>query len=171
MAFSGILGGTLTMVASGPLIILNDLLAEGGYEGFGMFSVTPIGISLLAVGILYFFFFSKVVLPGGEEKTHFRKDVILDLYDLPNKIYEVDLPSDTDLIGKTIETLESWKDFGIHILAVWDSGSKTYSPWRKTTFKEGQTLAVFGEEAQIMAFFADFDLKPKENLKIGRAHV
>ena len=168
MAFSGILGGTLTMVASGPLIILNDLLAEGGYEGFGMFSVTPIGISLLAVGILYFFFFSKVVLPGGEEKTHFRKDVILDLYDLPNKIYEVDLPSDTDLIGKTIETLESWKDFGIHILAVWDSGSKTYSPWRKTTFKEGQTLAVFGEEAQIMAFFADFDLKPKENLMTFR---
>lgn len=167
MAFAGILGGTLTMVASGPLILLNDLLSEGGYDGFGMFSVTPIGLSLLVAGILYFFFFSKVVLPGGEkemEKMAYRNDALLDIYNLPNKIYEVELHSRSDLIGKTIEALEIWKDFGIHILALWDSGSKIYSPWRKTTFKEGQTLAVFGEEDQILKFFTTFGLQPKERL-------
>lgn len=172
MAFAAILGGTITMVASGPLILLNDLLAEGGYDGFGMFSVTPIGLSLLVVGILYFLLFSKVVLPGGEEKMPYRNDALLDIYNLPNKIYEVDLHSqshsDNDLVGKTIEALEIWKNFGIHILALWDSGSKIYSPWRKTTFKDGQTLAVFGEEDQIMKFFTTFGLQPKEELMIFR---
>ena len=60
MAFSGILGGTLTMIASGPLIILNDLLSNGGYDGFGMFSVTPIGAGLLLACIIYFYFFQKL---------------------------------------------------------------------------------------------------------------
>jgi len=164
MAFAGIIGGTITMVASGPLIILNDLLAEGGHDGFGMFSVTPIGLGLLIAGILYFFFFSKVVLPGGEEETPFRKDELLDIYDLPKKIHEVDIEKASELIGKTIEDLEIWKDYGIHILALWDSGSKIYIPWRKTTFTKGQTLAIFGEEAGIRKFLNAFDLKPKDKL-------
>ncbi len=168
MAFSGILGGTLTMVASGPLIILNDLLAEGGYDGFGILSVTPIGLGLLISGIVYFFFFSKFVLPGGAEETPYRKDELIDIYNLPNKIYEVDLKSTGELIGKTIEALEIWKDFGIHILALWDSGSKTYIPWRKTTLREGQTLAIFGEEVHIEKFFKAFDLKPKDKLMVFR---
>ena len=37
MGFAAILGGTLTMVASGPLIVLNDLVAKRGYERFGLF--------------------------------------------------------------------------------------------------------------------------------------
>lgn len=164
LAFSGILGGTITMVASGPLIILNDLLSDSGYDGFGMFSVTPIGSALLLAGTLYFFFFSKFVLPGETEETLFRDDALLDIYNLPNKIYEVDLESGSELIGKTIESLEIWKDSGIHILALSDSGDIIYSPWRKTVFKAGQTLAIFGEENQINQFYKTFDLKPKDKL-------
>ncbi|MDP3386676.1 MAG: SLC13 family permease, partial [Eubacteriales bacterium] len=83
LAFAGILGGTLTMVASGPLIILNDLLSNGGHDGFGMFSVTPIGLALLIAGVLYFFFFSKLVLPGDDEETGLREDELLNIYNLP----------------------------------------------------------------------------------------
>ena len=43
MGFAGILGGTLTMVASGPLIILNDTLKDAGLDVYGLFGVTPIG--------------------------------------------------------------------------------------------------------------------------------
>ncbi|MDP2814623.1 MAG: SLC13 family permease [Erysipelotrichaceae bacterium] len=166
MAFSGIIGGTITMVASGPLIILNDLLADGGYDSFGMFSVTPIGLSLLIAGTLYFFFFSKFVLPSKKEDNSALKDELLDIYDLPNKIYEVDIENDNKLIGKTIDSLEVWKDSGIHILALWESGSKIYIPWRKTTFKKGQSLAIFGEEDQLKQFATTFNLKIKDHLNV-----
>lgn len=164
LAFSGILGGTITMVASGPLIILNDLLADGGYEGFGMFSVTPIGLSLLLAGTVYFFFFSKIVLPEGKKESSYREDELLDIYNLPRKIHEVDIEKSSELIEKTIEELEIWKKYGVHILALYDSGSRIYIPWRKTTFKKGQTLAVFGEEDQIEKFFHTFHLMPKDKL-------
>jgi len=62
MGFTAILGGTMTMVGSSPLILLNDLIltsnkalpAEQQMETWGLFSVTPVGIALVITGILYF---------------------------------------------------------------------------------------------------------------------
>ena len=166
LAFAGILGGTLTMVASGPLIILNDLLADGGFEPYGLFAVTPIGIGLLSIGILYFYFFARKLLPGGEESTHGIKDELVDIYDLPNELYEVDVLKGSPLIGNTIEGLDIWKIYGIHILGLYDSGDITYTPWRKTRFNENQTIVIFGEQENIEKFFDAFNLKSKRNLDI-----
>ncbi|MDH3376492.1 MAG: SLC13 family permease, partial [Gammaproteobacteria bacterium] len=72
MGFCAILGGTITMVGSSPLILLNDLILASnralpsGYspmDTFTLFSVSPIGLVMLAVGILYFVFLGKWVLP------------------------------------------------------------------------------------------------------------
>ena len=43
------------MIGTSSLIILNDLLTNRGLEPFGLFTVTPIGIALLSMGIIYFF--------------------------------------------------------------------------------------------------------------------
>ena len=59
MGFCAILGGTVTMVGSSPLILLNDLIltsnqalpVETQMETWSLFSVTPIGLALLAAGI------------------------------------------------------------------------------------------------------------------------
>lgn len=74
MGFCAVIGGCMTLVGSSPLILLNDLMAawwennpsfsaNQSFEGFGLFSVTPIGIALTLVAILYFIFFGKWVLP------------------------------------------------------------------------------------------------------------
>ena len=59
MGFCAILGGTMTMVGSSPLILLNDLIVSANatlppaqqMEPFGLFSVTPIGFALVLTGI------------------------------------------------------------------------------------------------------------------------
>jgi di/tricarboxylate transporter len=52
MGFAALLGGTLTMVGTSSLIVLNDLLTARGIQSFGLFSVLPIGLVLLAVGVV-----------------------------------------------------------------------------------------------------------------------
>ncbi|MDX9888286.1 MAG: SLC13 family permease [Anaerovoracaceae bacterium] len=174
LGFAGILGGTLTMVASGPLIVLNDLLKDGGYEPFGLFAVTPIGVGILGTGILYFYFLAGKLLPGNE-KTQCElkegslceiKDELLDIYNLPTELYEVDIPPGNTLVGNTIEELGIWKTYGIHILGLSDSGDITYVPWRKTRFNENQTLVIFGEKDKIENFFAAFKLEAKRELRV-----
>lgn len=71
MGFCAILGGTLTMVGSSPLILLNDLILTSNQAlpeaqqmaTFSLFSVTPIGLALITTGILYFVIAGRFVLP------------------------------------------------------------------------------------------------------------
>ncbi len=166
MGFAGILGGTLTMVASGPLIVLNDLLRDGGHEPFGLFAVTPIGICLLASGILYLYFFAGRLLADGGKSRDGSEETIQDIYNLPKKLYEIDIAGDSSLVGNSIEELDIWETYKIHILGLYDSGDIVYIPWRKTRFSQHQTLVVFGEKEDIDAFFAAFSLTPKKKLNV-----
>ncbi|MCH8177604.1 MAG: SLC13 family permease, partial [Proteobacteria bacterium] len=72
MGFTAILGGTVTMVGSSPLILLNDLMltsntalpADQQMQTWSLFSVTPIGLALVATGIIYFVVAGKYILPS-----------------------------------------------------------------------------------------------------------
>ena len=72
MGFCAILGGTMTMIGSSPLIVLNDLMLSSNQtlpssvepmRAFELFAVTPIGIAMLMTGIVYFRLFGQKVLP------------------------------------------------------------------------------------------------------------
>lgn len=166
MGFAGILGGTLTMVASGPLIVLNDLLKDGGYSAFGLFAVTPLGLGLVLAGLVYFYFLAGKLLPEGGKSKREERDRLPDIYNLPNDLYELDLPEESPLVGNTIEELDIWKTYQIHILGLYDSGDITYIPWRKTRFNRGQTLVILGEEENVHSFCMDFHLESKKDLDI-----
>ena len=63
IGFSAILGGTITLVGSSPLILLNDLMAPFKLKPFGLFDVTPIGLALVASGIVCFVLLGRFILP------------------------------------------------------------------------------------------------------------
>ncbi|MCP3670545.1 MAG: SLC13 family permease, partial [Gammaproteobacteria bacterium] len=77
MGFTAILGGTMTMVGSSPLILLNDLIltsnkalpTEQQMEAWGLFSVTPVGVALIATGVIYFVVAGRFVLPKTESES------------------------------------------------------------------------------------------------------
>jgi di/tricarboxylate transporter len=118
MGFCAILGGTITMVGSSPLILLNDLIhtsnnalpPEQQMETWSLFSVTPIGIALLVTGIVYFVLAGRYVLPRKhhEDNTtaintmrYFRE-----LYGLEHGVFEVVVPPGSPLVGKLLGDME-----------------------------------------------------------------
>lgn len=151
MGFAAILGGTLTMVASGPLILLNDLLRSTGLAGFGLFDVTPIGLALLGSGILYFALLGKWVLPArsGDEGGPRHQQIIRESYDLPSKLFELELPADSPLVGRTREETRLEQDYGLALAALSDGRETLYAPWRQARFAAGQILAVLGDESAV----------------------
>lgn len=146
MGFAAILGGTLTLVGSGPLIILNDLLDQGGLAHFGLFSVTPVGFALLTGGILYFLIFGKYVLPGrsdGEDDVSQQRKVI-EAYNLSREIDAYRINSGSPLAGKTYEETGLWSEYHINLMALSEGREIQYAPWRSTRLAEGQELALLG---------------------------
>lgn len=167
IGFATILGGTLTIVGTGPLILLNDLLRDANLKAYDFFSVTPVGLILLLTGTFFFFFFGNWVLPkskSGRESVSEQKKII-DTWHLPHTICRYHIPANSPLIDLTPEESGIWSTYMLHILAVSLEKSVQYVPWRKTRFQAGQELALLGDETDIKKFAADFNLQLHEKLK------
>lgn len=167
LGFAAILGGTLTMVASGPLILLNDLLKDAGLEGYGLFAVTPAGLVLLVTGILYFSVFGRFLFPAkpGDEGYLSEQKKLIDSWNLPYQVLHFFIPEASPLSGKTPEQSGAWNKYKLNILAVTDEAETDYAPWRNTLFKAGHLIAVLGDENDAKRFADDYMLEPRE--KVG----
>jgi di/tricarboxylate transporter len=57
MSLAASLGTTLTLISAPAFLLADDLLRRSGTDGLDIFSITPIGIALVAIGLVY-------MLPG-----------------------------------------------------------------------------------------------------------
>ena len=133
MGFCAILGGTVSMVGSSPLILLNDLILnsnqvlppEQQMETFGLFSVTPVGVVLVLTGIAYFIVAGRFVLPttvdsGVTNKATGTMDYLHDVYGVGFDLKEVVVPANSPLIGKKLDDIEH--DQKIRVVAISHGG-------------------------------------------------
>ena len=172
IGFAAILGGTLSMVGSGPLILLNDLLRVADLEPYGLLSVTPVGLVLLAVGISYFILFGRFVLPGRQRTEHrlSEQDKLIEALRLPHQIRHYTIPHNSSLQGKTPEEAGVWGEYQLNILGLSDDRHVEYAPWRETRFQAGQVLALLGDEDHSKRFAATYDLV-REEKTVGLARL
>ncbi len=63
MAVGALVGGLLTLIATPPNIIVSNQLAAAGYEPFGFFDFTPVGLVMIAVATTALALFGHRLLP------------------------------------------------------------------------------------------------------------
>jgi len=167
LGFAAILGGTLSMVGSSSLIVVNDLLRTAGMQPYGLFSVAPAGILLLLSGIAFFFFFGKFLLPDRpyQGKVVSDQENLIKTLNLPNQIWHYTIPPNSPLIGLTTEQSGVWDKYDLHILGISSGRDIVYAPWRETNFQEGQELAFLGEQEAVQSFADSFSLVRQEQAK------
>jgi len=160
VGFAAILGGTLSMVGSGPLILVNDLLRSASLESYRLFSVTPAGLTLLTSGILYFLIFGKYVLPDSKNKEESISDQekMIKALNLPHKIINFRIPAGNSLAGRTAEQLGIWDIFKINILGISRGKEVHYAPWREMKFESDQELVILGDDDSIEKFAEKYGL-------------
>jgi len=164
IGFAAILGGTLSMVGSGPLILINDLLRSADLEPYGLFSVTPVGILLLLSGIVFFFLFGKYVLPhsGPPSESVSEQDRLIEALHLPHHVWHYAIPPGSALAGKTTEESGVWGEFNLHILGVSHERATEYAPWRGAKFEVGQEMALLGSQEDVKRFASAYNLINQE---------
>lgn len=164
IGFAAIVGGTLSMVGSGPLILINDLLRAADLAPYGLFSVTPVGILLLLSGIGFFFLFGRFVLPHSEApgESVSEQDKLIETLHLPHHIWHYAVPPDSALAGKTTEESGVWGKFGLNILGISQGREAEYAPWREAKFEAGQEMALLGNEENVRRFASAYNLIHQE---------
>ncbi len=167
MGFCAILGGTITLVGSSPLILLNDLIvsansslpADQQMETFGLFSVTPIGVMLVLTGVLYFVLFGRWVLPAqrerGEDASSARsmQAYVETTYGLRADMFEIRVPEGSIIIGQTLSDL--MVAHNMYILGTSYRGHKVIAPMADTKIEAPARLAVLGLRRVVEHQFAE----------------
>jgi di/tricarboxylate transporter len=176
MGFCAILGGTITMVGSSPLILLNDLILasnkalppEQQMQTWSLFTVTPIGLALLVSGIAYFVLAGRYVLPGGESSNvsgatsamdYFRK-----LYGLDYALYEGVVPMGSPLVGKVINDIEQPNRLRV-IALMRGSDDLRIGPARDIEITSGSVLGLIGAPERLREFAAASGLQLRDELE------
>jgi di/tricarboxylate transporter len=160
MGFCAILGGTMTMVGSSPLILLNDLLLNANdtlpddqkMEPFSLFSVTPVGVSLVLSGILYFTLFGRWVLPKGQSagdatSGQSLKDYLKKIYGLKTDIFEITVPAGHPCVGETFDDV--MQRYHVYIIGSAYHGKRWFAPVIQTEITAPCRLAILGRRTVI----------------------
>ncbi len=177
MGFCAILGGTVTMVGSSPLILLNDLivtsnetLPEGAkMEMFSLFSVTPVGLCLILTGILYFMFLGRWVLPnrGNKQEGSSGQSVgeyLKNIYGLKSDLVEVVVPDGSILRGHTFADI--MLAHNLYIIGSYHRGQRWFTPVLTTEVQDPCRLAIMGRRKVIQEMADDYGLQILPELDI-----
>lgn len=179
MGFCAILGGTVTMVGSSPLILLNDLIlasnqalpADQQMETWGLFSVTPVGLALVLTGILYFVVAGRFVLPTTKSESSTSGSdplkYIQEVYGVGYALSELVVADDSKFIGQTLDQIES--SHRLRIIASKQQGDDLrFGPGsvaRDTEIAAGMVLGIIAEPAHLKMVAKEFNLKMREELR------
>ncbi|MFK7862269.1 MAG: SLC13 family permease [Granulosicoccus sp.] len=172
MGFCAILGGTVTMIGSSPLILLNDLLessnkvlpVEQHMEPFGLFSVTPVGLALVATGIVYFILVGRLVLPEIKSTDGNRSsrasDYFEKLYGIKGELMEVRVTDASPQVGMTIHQVEDHHPNTPMMLALYSGDVVKVPPDREEMIWVNTRIGLMGDRQQIEKFCLENHWEP-----------
>lgn len=162
MGFCAILGGTMTMVASSPLIMLNDLIEHANrnlgphqaMQKFDLFSVTPIGIALVLSGLAFFVLYGKYVLPAGRQVSSSRRTGTMrymrSLHGIRAAVREIEVPEGSILAGMKIVDVQV--EYSVRIVASRYAGKVLVSPPVDAPIAVPATLAIIAQPDKLRTF-------------------
>ncbi|NZA28269.1 SLC13 family permease [Luteimonas sp. SJ-92] len=159
-----VVGGTLTMVGSSPLILLNDLLVAANanlpsgvatLEPLNMFAPLPIGLALLAMVLAYFHFFGNRQLRDGDDdggvtpartQSYFAR-----AYGIDGDVFELTVTADSPLVGMTFGEAETLHNAPVLLALKADSEAKL-APAADSRIWVGSVIGAMGTRQQVADF-------------------
>ncbi|WP_249085768.1 SLC13 family permease [Raoultella ornithinolytica] len=123
LSFAGLISGMMTLVATPPNLVVNSELLREGLHGFSFFSVTPIGLVVLLLGVVYMLAV-RFMLRGGEsdhardgrKRSTFR-DLIKE-YHLTGRARRLAIRPGSPMIGQRLDDLKLRERYCANVIGV-----------------------------------------------------
>ncbi|HCI6161361.1 TPA: SLC13 family permease [Klebsiella pneumoniae] len=123
LSFAGLISGMMTLVATPPNLVVNSELLREGLHGFSFFSVTPIGLVVLILGIVYILavrFMLKTdngdSARDGRKRSTFR-DLIRE-YHLTGRARRLAIRPGSPMIGQRLDDLKLRERYCANVIGV-----------------------------------------------------
>lgn len=169
MAFAASMGGMFTLIGAPPNLIANDALTSNGFEGLGFFTVFPIGVVLLIVGIIYLWYRSPILERSTKkcsdtECTKSPFELVRE-YQLAESLFRIKLPKQTPILHTKLKDLNITQKYNVTIVEI-RSMSNTSGKFFKSEsqyFADGDTILKPGDIIYVEGSYDDAKIFAQEN--------
>jgi len=145
MAFGCLLGGAITLIGTPPNLLVSTALADAGFEEFGFFDFAPVAIPVLLVGTFFVAFIGRHLLPRTNTLSQIGDSRDLrKLYSLQERIFAVQVPEGSLLIGKSLNESGLSTTAGLMIIALTRAGQTQALPPSRLRLRAGDILLAQG---------------------------
>ena len=146
LAYSTLLGGLTTLIGTPPNLLVSEALIQNGYAPFKLFDFTPLGGSVMVIGVLFVALFGRFMLP--KKKAEHGKNVsqrsLRTRYKLHERTFMLRVPTNSILVGKTLGDSRIGSSTGLIIIALVRQGRSKPLPGRQTILQGGDGILVQG---------------------------
>ncbi|CAA1279733.1 TPA: SLC13 family permease [Klebsiella pneumoniae] len=123
LSFAGLISGMMTLVATPPNLVVNSELLREGLHGFSFFSVTPIGLVVLILGIVYMLAmrFTLKTDNGDSARDGRKRSTFRDLireYHLTGRARRLAIRPGSPMIGQRLDDLKLRERYCANVIGV-----------------------------------------------------
>ena len=177
IGFSAILGGTVTLVGSSPLILLNDLMVPFKLKPFGLFDVTPVGLALVAAGIACFMFSSaasscpaararKLAPPRRSARRKTRS------WTSWGRPWELITPEDFTHYREPVTVDDLRRRYLVNVVGLVEPPDfKVLGPAPDQEIRSGVDLVVYGQEKDVRRMAQEEGMELKDSLELFKGEL
>jgi di/tricarboxylate transporter len=145
MAFSTILASSVTLVGTSTNVVISGLMTQQGMKPLGMFELSPVGIPILVIGLLYLFFIGRHLIPVRDsEQDGLQKEIL-------SYCSEFKLTEDSPWDGKTLAEIGLGKEYDLNVLRIQKEPGYHVEPRANTILKKGDRVLVEGNRDDLVA--------------------
>ena len=161
LAFASILASSVTLIATTTNIVVSGVMAEEGLLPLGMFELTPVGLVILIMGIVYLLTIGRKLIPDRPYEEPFSTEA-----NVRNYLTELVVPEGSNLLGKTLAQAALGRDLDLTILRISKNKRSFLVPTASTILGTGDVLIVEGDRDGLLNIpeKTGLELKPRSDI-------